>query len=265
MVRAVDATTRLSVVDGDTRPVGMLRAEVMADLVLRPWAQDRPAVTAELRVLAPINALLPDPAAPQLIGRPDGVGEVAGEPVTAGHLRALLTALDAVCPGGLQAPTGGSLHLALTDPHSGRLRAVVTRRELERLAARGCPTHPAGDCACPLLDGPRPVDRYRPSAGQRRFTTTRDRTCRHPGCRNRAVWADLDHVLPHADGGATDCTNLCCLCRRHHRLKTHAPGWTFAMDDDGVLTVTTPTGVTRVTRPPGLRPTTPPADDPPPF
>jgi hypothetical protein len=40
------------------------------------------------------------------------------------------------------------------------------------------------------------------------------------------------------------------------------------MDDDGILTVTTPTGVTRVTRPPGL--TTNPIepdrfDDPPPF
>src|SRR3712207_6874590 len=39
---------------------------------------------------------------------------------------------------------------------------------------------------------------------------------------------------------------------RSHRLKTHAPGWSFAMDDDGTLTVTTPSGVTRVTRPPGL-------------
>jgi len=37
------------------------------------------------------------------------------------------------------------------------------------------------------------------------------------------------------------------------------------MDDAGVLTVTTPTGVTRVTWPPGLRLTTDPGDDPPPF
>jgi hypothetical protein len=37
------------------------------------------------------------------------------------------------------------------------------------------------------------------------------------------------------------------------------------MDDDGVLTVTTPTGVTRVTRPPGLRAPDEPDDDPPPF
>jgi hypothetical protein len=37
------------------------------------------------------------------------------------------------------------------------------------------------------------------------------------------------------------------------------------MDDDGVLTVTTPTGVTRVTRPPGLQPTDQPDSELPPF
>ena len=59
-------------------------------------------------------------------------------------------------------------------------------------------------------------------------------------------------MVPHAEGGETDCVNLCCLCRRHHRLKTHAHGWVYAMTPDGVLSVTTPSGVTRVSRPPGM-------------
>jgi hypothetical protein len=63
-----------------------------------------------------------------------------------------------------------------------------------------------------------------------------------------------DPAVAHAEGGQTDCANLCCLCRRHHRLKTHARGWHYVMTSDGVLTVTTPTGVTRVSRPPGMRP-----------
>jgi hypothetical protein len=178
---------------------------------------------------------------------------VDGQPITAGHLRALLEQLDALCPGGLQAPAGGTLEVALVDPVSGALRATVTRTELDRLVRRGCPDHPGAECRCPVLDRPPTVDRYRPTAGQHRFVTTRDRTCRHPGCRNDAAWADLDHVVPHATGGETACANLCCLCRRHHRLKTHAPGWSFAMSADGVLTVTTPSGVTRTTRPPGYR------------
>ena len=179
-------------------------------------------------------------------------GKVDGQPITAAHLRSLLEQLDALCPAGLQAPPGGTLEVALTDPLSGALRAVLTRRELQQLARRGCPAHPAGDCGCPLLDRPPPVDRYRHTPAQDRFVTTRDRTCRHPGCHNQSGWADLDHVLAHADGGQTSCENLCCLCRRHHRLKTHAPGWSFTMTPDGTLTVTTPSGVTRTTRPPGL-------------
>ena len=115
----------------------------------------------------------------------------------------------------------------------------------------------APGCGCPLVGPPDPVDRYRPSAAQRRFVTTRDRTCRHPGCRNTAGWADLDHVIPYDHGGPTDCDNLCCLCRRHHRLKTHAHGWRFVMNPDGTLTVTTPSGVTRVTRPPDHPASTP--------
>jgi hypothetical protein len=59
-------------------------------------------------------------------------------------------------------------------------------------------------------------------------------------------------VHAHAEGGPTDCDNLCCLCRRHHRLKTHAPGWWFVLLPSGVLRVTTPSGITRTTRPPGL-------------
>jgi hypothetical protein len=106
------------------------------------------------------------------------------------------------------------------------------------------------------------VDRYRPSAGQYRFVRTRDRTCRRPGCTNTAAWGDLDHVIAHARGGDTACENLCCLCRRHHRIKTHAPGWLFVMTDDGVFTVTSPAGIAHTTWPPGMRPT---PDDPPPF
>jgi hypothetical protein len=199
--------------------------------------------------------------------------EVDGEPITLEHLRTLLEQLDAVCPGGLQAPTGGTLGIGITS-RTGQLLGTTTRAELARILRRGCTTHPDVACSCPLLQRPPRIDRYEPTPAQRRWVTTRDRGCRFPHCGNRAGWSDLDHVVAHADGGETDCGNLCCLCRRHHRLKTHSPGWTFVMGDDGVLRVTTPSGVTRTTRPPGVhRPRVaaviaePPRadDDPPPF
>ncbi len=250
MLSTVDACARQAKADGDLRPVGQIRAEVMTHLTLRPWDDSRPAVTAELRVLAPLNSLLPDPAAPETGGRPPGVAEVDEEHITAAHLRALLTALDAVCPGGLQAPTGGSLHLDLLGTGGGLL-ATLTRRELEQAVRRGCLQHPDRSCRCPVVQRPARTGSYSPTAAQRRWGTARDHGCRHPGCRNRAGWTDLDHVVPHAEGGPTDCDNLCCLCRRHHRLKTHAPGWSFHLDADGALLVTTPSGVTRISRPPG--------------
>jgi hypothetical protein len=87
-----------------------------------------------------------------------------------------------------------------------------------------------------------------------------------PLCGQRTGWADHDHVIAHSAGGPTTCTNLCCLCRGCHRLKTLFKGWLFAIEPDGTLHVTTPSGVTRTSRPPGLRRRPPPPDDdPPPF
>src|SRR5688572_12000420 len=252
--------------DGDERPIGQLRSVVFADLMLRPWDVSRPAVTAQLTVVAPLDTLPPDGA---------GTAEVDGLPVTAAQARELLTRLDAVCPGGLQAPAGGSLQVAVTGS-DGALRALTGRRELARIARTGCPAHPEGPCGCPVLGPPPPIDRYVPSAAQRRFVKHRDRTCRHPSCGQPVGRVDLDHVTPYPVG-ATDCVNLCCLCRRHHRLKTHAPGWRFVLTGDGRLRVTTPSGITRTTRPPGLRdrieqralpappPPAAPPEEPPPF
>jgi hypothetical protein len=272
---AVDTYARLAKEAGDPRPIGPLRAGVLGDLVLRPWDDSRPPVTAAVTVVAPLPTLAhsacdhPAGTVPPSAGVPPvEPGEVDGIPITGEQLRTLLTELDFLCPGGLQAPIGCSLDIALVDGTTGALQATVTRPQLERLARRGCPDHPAGGCGCAVLARPRPVNRYRPTPAQYRFVRTRDRTCRHPGCRSRAAWADLDHVVPHGEGGPTDCANLCCLCRRHHRLKTHARGWRFIMCPDGVLSVTTPSGITRTTRPPGMGPAhvpRPALDDPPPF
>src|SRR4051812_26890275 len=232
-----NADARAAKAAGDERPIGLLRS-VAVHARVTGAGQDRPTVSAHVEVVAQLGTL--ESAAAGAPGMGCEPVLVDGEPVTAALARELLERLDALCPGGLQAPTDGTLMISVTDG-DGRLIAAVTRRELETAVRHG-----RGLCPPP------PVDRYEPTPALRRFTTTRDRTCRHYGCGNRAGWADLDHVLAHAEGGATDCTNLCCLCRRHHRLKTHAPGWAYVMTPAGVLTITTPSGITRVSRPPGL-------------
>ncbi len=256
MWSTIDQAAQLARTGGDDRPIGVLRAEAHAALVLRIWDTTRPAMTGHLTVTAPLSALRPPGSAAacetthvQQAAPGAGLPTVNGTPITTAHLRELLAGLGAL---GVQAPPGGSLDVALTDG-AGALLATATATELARLAARGCPTHGrAGDCDCPVLGPPADVDGYHRSSAQERFLRLRDRTCRHPGCGQPAGRTDADHVVPYDCGGRTSCQNLCCLCRSHHRLKTFARGWRFAMSTDGTLSVTTPSGITRATRPPGL-------------
>ncbi|MGY1733078.1 hypothetical protein ACI798_16310 [Geodermatophilus sp. SYSU D01045] len=44
--------------------------------------------------------------------------------------------------------------------------------------------------------------------------------------------------------------DLAGYCACHHRGKHQAPGWRHHLAPDGILTVTTPTGLTAVTTPP---------------
>ena len=60
---------------------------------------------------------------------------------------------------------------------------------------------------------------YRPGAALARLIRAREPECRMPGCRSQIT--DLDHVVPFPHGQTTQ-QNLGPLCRRHHRMKTHA-------------------------------------------
>jgi Domain of unknown function (DUF222) len=250
-VDAIDQYAQLQRADGDQRPIGVIRAAVAADLILRPWDASRPPVTARLVVHAPLAALSPGAVGSQ------PAAEVAGEIVTAAQCRELLEQLDML---GVQAaPAGGCVQIAVGNPVTGRLVAVASRNELRRAAGSGRRAKRRGNRRGgsmgaddgPGLRSPAPTSAYRSTAEQRRFLEVRDRHCRMPGCRRRPGRLDIDHAVAHADGGPTDCWNLCCLCRRHHRIKTFASGWHFELLADGRLSVRTPSGVSRMTRPPG--------------
>ena len=104
-------------------------------------------------------------------------------------------------------------------------------------------------------DAPDTALTYRPGAALSHRVRLRDGTCRHPGCSVPADGCDLDHVVPfnHTNpeaGGHTVESNLACLCRFHHRLKTFI-GWNYRLEPDGTLVITTPDGTTMFTRPDG--------------
>ncbi|WP_175551706.1 DUF222 domain-containing protein [Geodermatophilus amargosae] len=113
---AADAHARMAKETGDPRPIGVIRAEVLTDLVLRPWDDSRPPVTAHLTVHAPLLALE---------GRAGGEpAEIDGQPITAAHLRDLLERFDSLCPGGLRArPVAASTSPSPTPSAAGCARS----------------------------------------------------------------------------------------------------------------------------------------------
>ncbi|ADT97306.1 HNH endonuclease signature motif containing protein [Mycolicibacterium gilvum] len=97
--------------------------------------------------------------------------------------------------------------------------------------------------------GPEP--RYTPSTALADFIRCRDLTCRFPGCDTPATEADIDHTVAHPVG-PTHASNLKCLCRFHHLLKTFwtgPGGWHDRQHPDGTITWTSPTGHTYITHP----------------
>jgi hypothetical protein len=99
------------------------------------------------------------------------------------------------------------------------------------------------------------VDGHDPPDPMAWYVRLRDPVCVFPGCTRTSRDCDLDHIeayLPIAEGGPPGQThpdNLAPLCRRHHRVKTHAR-WTYhRLPDDGYQW-TTPTGRVIDTPPP---------------
>lgn len=108
----------------------------------------------------------------------------------------------------------------------------------------------------PLTGAPLDVgrERYRPPAVTDEYVRIRDRECRHPGCRRPAHHGDVDHNTPWCHGGQTNHDQLCGLCRYHHILKDK-PGWHYDLDPGtGVLTITTPSGLSYTSEPEPLHP-----------
>ncbi|WP_041781754.1 HNH endonuclease signature motif containing protein [Mycolicibacterium chubuense] len=94
-------------------------------------------------------------------------------------------------------------------------------------------------------------ERYTPSTALAEFIRCRDLTCRFPFCDKPATDADIDHTVPYPVG-PTHASNLKCLCRFHHLVKTFwggPDGWRDRQLPDGTVIWTSPTGHTYTTYP----------------
>lgn len=113
--------------------------------------------------------------------------------------------------------------------------------QLIRGGAKVCPIEPPSD---------KPEPHYRPSAEVAQFVRMRDLHCRAPGCNVPADRCDIDHTVPYPFG-PTHPSNLKCLCRKNHLMKTFG-GWDDVQLPDGTVIWTSPSG-RRYTTTPGSR------------
>jgi hypothetical protein len=116
-------------------------------------------------------------------------------------------------------------------------RDATDRSEVPTVRSRRAPT------AQPMPPAEADPTRRAPGAALTRWIRARDRTCRAPGCTRRARYADIDHTIPHSEGGLTTHNNLAVFCRHHHRLK-HEAGWIVTQTEPGHIEWTSPDGHT---------------------
>lgn len=101
------------------------------------------------------------------------------------------------------------------------------------------------------MPGSEAESRYQPSAALAEFVRMRDMYCRAPGCDVPADLCDIDHTTPWPLG-PTHPSNLKCLCRKNHLMKTFCggpDGWRDIQLPDGTVIWTAPSGLTYTTHP----------------
>jgi hypothetical protein len=81
--------------------------------------------------------------------------------------------------------------------------------------------------------------------------------CVFPWCTRPSRGCDHDHRVPHAAGGKSCDCNVSPLCRRHHRLRTHA-GWRYTRLDETTFLWSDPHGQQFLVDTTGTRDVTPP-------
>jgi hypothetical protein len=238
----VDALAR-TVCEHDPRTIDQRRADAMAALAAGadrlacacgdpncPAAAAAPPSTAVVHVIAEERSLADDTPV-QL----DGTGPQG--PTTA-ELRNMTVAQALALP----PPTGPAYTTPAAVIGGPILPAPLLAAKLANTAAIRPLIHPG--------DAP-PEPRYSPSRALADFVRCRDMTCRFPGCDEPAFRCDLDHTIPYPVG-PTCASNLKCLCRKHHLLKTFlggAHGWRDRQLPDGTIIWTAPGGQTYTTHP----------------
>jgi Domain of unknown function (DUF222) len=231
-------------------PITPLQARGLADLAAAdPATQWRIIVTgsggqaiATTRISRPGPGQRAGPGRDARLGQREGPGQAVG-----GGLVSRVTLIIPEAVLGRDPPgKAAAVDLAGVPEETAAMLAAALRaaaRASARAAAATAADAAAGGCAHLAAS-----TAYRPPPTLRDHVAARDLTCRFPTCRQPAWRGDLDHTIPHQQGGMTCGCNLGGLCRAHHLVKQH-PGWTLRQPAPGIFAWTTPAGHTYTVTP----------------
>ncbi|RRQ29718.1 HNH endonuclease [Rhodococcus sp. Eu-32] len=185
--------------------------------------------------------------APAATGRPTPVDHLTFHPLGRGRRRRGLR-LPKPAVGAARAQTVP----ADTGPYRGSYTLIAAlEKAIAANPAVAQALYPDGHGG--FIEPPAGALQYKPRTQLADLVRHRDRTCRFPGCDVPAASCELDHIIPYlhhdpARGGWTILTNLHCLCRYHHSLKTMA-AWHTTMLAGAIEHWTSNSGSTAVTLP----------------
>lgn len=168
-------------VEGETRTLDQVRADVLADLLIDGVAPSHPdqarGIRATVVVTVPALALLQEGDA--------GVAGAGCDPAVVEGVGPIpIVRARELCGGETQ------WMRVLTHPETGMVLSVGR-------------------------------DRYTPPASLRRVVRWRADRCMAPGCGVPASRCEIDHTVAWEHGGTTSLQNLAPLCKGHHRVKHH--------------------------------------------
>jgi hypothetical protein len=142
----------------------------------------------------------------------------------------------------VNAATGSAEQPAVTPPPALIVgEGIVPTPLLSKLIRGGAKVRPI------TMPSDEPEPHYRPSAELAEFVRMRDLYCRAPGCDVPADRCDLDHTIPYPIG-PTHASNIKCLCRTNHLMKTFG-GWHDIQLPDGTVIWISPSGRKYITKP----------------
>lgn len=221
-------------VDGDTRPLHTIRADLATRLLQGIELPDAIRV-----LLAQAGDETASPAS-----RAFDLAES-----TAGNATVLVSGAPS---GEVSADVGIEVLADEVNRRLNHVRARFEPRELPHAIRRAAQRihgefAEARDAACQGDDEVHGRPGYRPSAALRREVEARHATCVFPSCNQPSHRCDLDHTTPWQPGITCRC-NLAPLCRRHHRLKQRTD-WRLFQIWAGLLVWVTPSGAWYIVRP----------------